>query len=114
MSECVHEKYRVQISGPEFSVTYESGTDEFFDYDRVYFAARALCGAFQMAAQHLECPTLVLAEVVSRYMRGAKPSPLEEKRPFEQAFADAAESLIRPGGYADEHARRPAKEKAQP
>lgn len=94
MSECTDEQYRVQISGPRFSVTHEAGPGaNERDMDEVFDAACAFEGAFTMASSRLSRPALILAYVVDMFMHHEPSSDFGTVRRAEKAFQHAAEEL---------------------
>jgi len=104
--------YRVQISGPKFSVTYEERpeTEEEAACD-VELASLAITGALAMASYDLPRLTQVLAHVVSdlvsreRERVPREACDMKAVRQAEDAFHHAADRLRFEWGKHDAHRR---------
>jgi len=85
--------YRVQVSGPKFSVSYEvrpeSEEEAAFD---VELASLAIVGALAMASYELPRLTQILANVVSDLV-AREACDIRKVRKAEDAFHEAADRL---------------------
>lgn len=87
------EGYRVQISGPGFSVSKEVIPDEDDeDLTTAHFVSYAICDALAMASHSLPRMTQILANVV-RHLHDQEACGIRSVRRAEDAFCAAAEHL---------------------
>lgn len=92
MSASADAMYRVQISGPGFSVTQEANLDE-RSFDAFDHASLVLTGALASAANELPRPTRLLADAVAVVVP-REACGVREIRAAEDDFVAAAERLL--------------------
>lgn len=103
MTGDVTDGYRVQISGPQFSVSYEVRPEDEEGPSDIDLASLAIVGALAMASYELPRLTQILADVVVQLVL-REACGVVKVRAAEDAFRVAASRLI--SAWADYDAQR--------